>query len=238
MLCKSWLPPKRIMELCAEHSYPPALSFKLNNNLCLWGLLPHFPPLPLALSQPLQHPLLHALLLLPPLTLSLSLPCSHCAHSPSLPFPFSCFLHTLCMCLCHVVDRPSLWPLQYVCYMEKKTLWCAYWLGLGILSSVGLGTGLHTFLLYLVRRHFVWVFTLSRCSYSLVGACLWQSSNAMGDGGGAVTQLSKSCVDAAVKLLLLIKALIKHFWRLLLCICTRMCECARMGLRAYAFQGE
>uniref|UniRef100_A0A3B4H6L1 Vacuole membrane protein 1-like n=1 Tax=Pundamilia nyererei TaxID=303518 RepID=A0A3B4H6L1_9CICH len=38
---------------------------------------------------------------------------------------------------------------QYVCYMEKKTLWCAYWVGLGILSSVGLGTGLHTFLLYL-----------------------------------------------------------------------------------------
>ncbi|XP_029028929.1 vacuole membrane protein 1-like isoform X3 [Betta splendens] len=38
---------------------------------------------------------------------------------------------------------------KYVRYMEKKTLWCAYWVGLGILSSVGLGTGLHTFLLYL-----------------------------------------------------------------------------------------
>ncbi|XP_007427709.1 vacuole membrane protein 1 [Python bivittatus] len=38
---------------------------------------------------------------------------------------------------------------QYVQYMEKKFLWCAYWAGLGILSSVGLGTGLHTFLLYL-----------------------------------------------------------------------------------------
>ncbi|XP_034540064.1 vacuole membrane protein 1-like isoform X3 [Notolabrus celidotus] len=38
---------------------------------------------------------------------------------------------------------------KYVHYMEKKTLWCAYWVGLGILSSVGLGTGLHTFLLYL-----------------------------------------------------------------------------------------
>ncbi|XP_060115202.1 vacuole membrane protein 1 [Heteronotia binoei] len=38
---------------------------------------------------------------------------------------------------------------QYVRYMEKKFLWCAYWVGLGILSSVGLGTGLHTFLLYL-----------------------------------------------------------------------------------------
>lgn len=40
---------------------------------------------------------------------------------------------------------------QYVQYLEKKFLWCAYWVGLGILSSVGLGTGLHTFLLYLVR---------------------------------------------------------------------------------------
>ncbi|XP_053223037.1 vacuole membrane protein 1 isoform X2 [Podarcis raffonei] len=38
---------------------------------------------------------------------------------------------------------------QYVLYLEKKLLWCAYWVGLGILSSVGLGTGLHTFLLYL-----------------------------------------------------------------------------------------
>ena len=32
---------------------------------------------------------------------------------------------------------------------EKQVLWCLYWLGLGVLSSVGLGTGLHTFLLYL-----------------------------------------------------------------------------------------
>lgn len=46
--------------------------------------------------------------------------------------------------------------LQYVQYLEKKFLWCGYWVGLGILSSVGLGTGLHTFLLYLVRY-------LSRC---------------------------------------------------------------------------
>ncbi|XP_034035009.1 vacuole membrane protein 1-like [Thalassophryne amazonica] len=38
---------------------------------------------------------------------------------------------------------------KYVRYVEKTTLWCAYWLGLGILSSVGLGTGLHMFLLYL-----------------------------------------------------------------------------------------
>ncbi|KAK7479955.1 hypothetical protein BaRGS_00028782 [Batillaria attramentaria] len=33
--------------------------------------------------------------------------------------------------------------------VQKRLLWYAYWVGLGILSSVGLGTGLHTFLLYL-----------------------------------------------------------------------------------------
>uniref|UniRef100_A0A8C4PX89 Vacuole membrane protein 1 n=1 Tax=Eptatretus burgeri TaxID=7764 RepID=A0A8C4PX89_EPTBU len=38
---------------------------------------------------------------------------------------------------------------EYVRHVEKKVLWCIYWLGLGILSSFGLGTGLHTFLLYL-----------------------------------------------------------------------------------------
>ena len=32
---------------------------------------------------------------------------------------------------------------------EGYLAWCAWWVGLGILSSVGLGTGLHTFLLYL-----------------------------------------------------------------------------------------
>ena len=32
---------------------------------------------------------------------------------------------------------------------EQYLSWCGWWVGLGILSSVGLGTGLHTFLLYL-----------------------------------------------------------------------------------------
>lgn len=41
-------------------------------------------------------------------------------------------------------------PLQPVIGRCTKTAkWCLYWVGLGILSSVGLGTGLHTFLLYL-----------------------------------------------------------------------------------------
>ncbi|XP_074640516.1 vacuole membrane protein 1-like isoform X2 [Tubulanus polymorphus] len=38
---------------------------------------------------------------------------------------------------------------KYVAQFHKQFLWCTYWVGLGILSSVGLGTGLHTFLLYL-----------------------------------------------------------------------------------------
>ena len=37
----------------------------------------------------------------------------------------------------------------YIGSAEKLIIWCSYWIGLGILSSVGLGTGLHTFILYL-----------------------------------------------------------------------------------------
>jgi len=32
---------------------------------------------------------------------------------------------------------------------EAKIIWWLYWVGLGVSSSVGLGTGLHTFVLYL-----------------------------------------------------------------------------------------
>lgn len=39
---------------------------------------------------------------------------------------------------------------QFLTLFRKQMVWCLYWCGLGILSSVGLGTGLHTFLLYLV----------------------------------------------------------------------------------------
>lgn len=38
---------------------------------------------------------------------------------------------------------------QFVQPMMRQAWWCIYWIGLGVLSSVGLGTGLHTFLLYL-----------------------------------------------------------------------------------------
>lgn len=38
-------------------------------------------------------------------------------------------------------------PILY--RMRKLFFWYAYWVGLGVASSIGLGTGLHTFLLYL-----------------------------------------------------------------------------------------
>ncbi|XP_062582723.1 vacuole membrane protein 1-like [Saccostrea cucullata] len=38
---------------------------------------------------------------------------------------------------------------QGISAMQRTLLWWGYWIGLGVLSSVGLGTGLHTFLLYL-----------------------------------------------------------------------------------------
>lgn len=39
--------------------------------------------------------------------------------------------------------------LNYIYEIDKRLLFVGYWVGLGILSSVGLGTGLHTFVLYL-----------------------------------------------------------------------------------------
>uniref|UniRef100_A0A3Q3EJ88 Vacuole membrane protein 1 n=1 Tax=Kryptolebias marmoratus TaxID=37003 RepID=A0A3Q3EJ88_KRYMA len=59
---------------------------------------------------------------------------------------FSLLILLILLSIAYRIEGPH---HEYVCYMEKKTLWCAYWVGLGILSSVGLGTGLHTFLLYL-----------------------------------------------------------------------------------------
>jgi len=38
---------------------------------------------------------------------------------------------------------------ETVLRLEKYLAWCLWWVGLGVLSSVGLGTGLHTFILYL-----------------------------------------------------------------------------------------
>ena len=41
---------------------------------------------------------------------------------------------------------------QYVGWLNKEIWWSVWWVGLGILSTVGLGTGLHTFILYLVKH--------------------------------------------------------------------------------------
>uniref|UniRef100_A0A665TPA6 Vacuole membrane protein 1-like n=1 Tax=Echeneis naucrates TaxID=173247 RepID=A0A665TPA6_ECHNA len=59
------------------------------------------------------------------------------------------FLFLLLCCVFSIAYYTEGRHQQYVQYLEVKFLWCAYWVGLGILSSVGLGTGLHTFLLYL-----------------------------------------------------------------------------------------
>lgn len=48
--------------------------------------------------------------------------------------------------LSYYLDGPH---QTYVSSLERQILWCSYWIGLGVLSSIGLGTGLHTFLLYL-----------------------------------------------------------------------------------------
>ncbi|KAH8276026.1 hypothetical protein KR018_012524 [Drosophila ironensis] len=44
------------------------------------------------------------------------------------------------------IDGPHQLAIEFV---RRNTWFFVYWLGLGVLSSVGLGTGLHTFLLYL-----------------------------------------------------------------------------------------
>lgn len=48
----------------------------------------------------------------------------------------------------------SLWYIpgkhqMYVEIIRKNSLFGLYWVGLGLISSIGLGTGLHTFILYL-----------------------------------------------------------------------------------------
>ena len=53
--------------------------------------------------------------------------------------------------ICRLLTSLRSVVLQTVESVEKTLLWWGYWVGLGILSSVGLGTGPHTFLLYLVR---------------------------------------------------------------------------------------
>merc|ERR1719219_2600947 len=54
----------------------------------------------------------------------------------------------LCLVLATLHHTPSHYQ-ETLHSWEDYLAWCGWWVGLGILSSVGLGTGLHTFLLYL-----------------------------------------------------------------------------------------
>ncbi|KAI1295426.1 Vacuole membrane protein 1 [Halotydeus destructor] len=59
------------------------------------------------------------------------------------------FLLLFCMICLGIACKLDGTHQKYVSLAQKHLLWCGYWVGLGILSSVGFGTGLHTFLLYL-----------------------------------------------------------------------------------------
>ncbi|XP_064391584.1 vacuole membrane protein 1-like [Halichondria panicea] len=59
---------------------------------------------------------------------------------------FLTMLLAIVLVLSYYLDGPH---QTTVAIVERELLWWSYWVGLGVLSSVGLGTGLHTFLLYL-----------------------------------------------------------------------------------------
>lgn len=58
----------------------------------------------------------------------------------------ACMMISTCLLLLYHAEGAHQEQVERV---RRTFLWCAYWVGLGVLSSVGLGTGLHTFLLYL-----------------------------------------------------------------------------------------
>lgn len=59
------------------------------------------------------------------------------------------FVLLLCVVATYICHSPGAHQ-RYIQSWKVKLLRCLYWIGLGILSSIGLGTGLHTFILYLV----------------------------------------------------------------------------------------
>uniref|UniRef100_A0A8R1U1Z6 Vacuole membrane protein 1 n=1 Tax=Onchocerca volvulus TaxID=6282 RepID=A0A8R1U1Z6_ONCVO len=58
------------------------------------------------------------------------------------------FVLLLCAVGTYICHIPGIHQ-KYIHIWKIKLLRCFYWIGLGILSSIGLGTGLHTFILYL-----------------------------------------------------------------------------------------
>lgn len=65
----------------------------------------------------------------------------------------------------------------YVQFIYKRLAWCIYWCGLGILSSVGLGTGLHTFILYLVNEILTFFFKQKFINFFLLIFFIFQLDN-------------------------------------------------------------
>lgn len=61
-------------------------------------------------------------------------------------------LIALLVALCSILTVFYYIPGRHQLYFDvirNNTFFVVYWVGLGVLSSVGLGTGLHTFILYL-----------------------------------------------------------------------------------------
>lgn len=48
-------------------------------------------------------------------------------------------------------------------YLDQLLLFCGFWIGLGVLSSIGLGTGLHTFVLYLAPKSLRFIIASHEC---------------------------------------------------------------------------
>ena len=55
--------------------------------------------------------------------------------------------------------------MKYVSYSNKIIYFCLYWILLGVASSIGLGTGLHTFVLYLGPHIAKVTLAANECSY-------------------------------------------------------------------------
>ncbi|RZF39450.1 hypothetical protein LSTR_LSTR000971 [Laodelphax striatellus] len=74
---------------------------------------------------------------------------AYSAYRSVLSHKLTVFLSVVCAMLFYGlahVDGPHRILMEY---SQRKMWLCLYWVGLGVLSSIGLGTGLHTFVLYL-----------------------------------------------------------------------------------------
>nr|CDQ04438.1 Bm6390 [Brugia malayi] len=72
--------------------------------------------------------------------------------------------------ICHVPGVHQ----KYIQSWKVKSLQCLYWIGLGVLSSIGLGTGLHTFILYLGPH----IASVTMAAYE---SLMWGAGTALGE---------------------------------------------------------